>query len=148
MRKQILFIFLMYISIFKVGAQTLIKDSLGDWIWKEEGPAIDTSDEIVTFCELMPEFDGGHELMHKFIKENLNYPEDARRNKIEGRVVLQFVVNRDGSLSQIEVLKSLGFGLDEEAIRLIKLMPNWKPGRQNGNLVRVKYTLPMVFKLK
>lgn len=132
----------------EIKAQTFVVDSLGDIICKVEDPQIDSLDDVVTFCEQMPAYDGGGEAMMGFINKNLIYPIEARKNRVEGRIVLQFVVNRDGSLSNIEVLKGLGFGCDEEAVRVVMLMPKWVPGRQNGKVVRVRYTLPMVFRLK
>jgi protein TonB len=113
----------------------------GDGLTGDEGP------QIVTFAEQMPQFEGGQEEMMKYLQKNLNYPPVARENGIEGRVVLQFVVGTDGKISQIEVLKKLGWGLEEEAVRVVKAMPPWRPGKQNGKPVYVKFTLPIVFKL-
>jgi protein TonB len=112
-----------------------------------DGVTGDTGPEIVTFAEQMPEFEGGTEEMMKFLQKNLNYPPVARENGIEGRVVLQFVVDKDGKISQVEVLKKLGWGLEEEAVRVVKTMPPWKPGKQNGKPVIVRFTLPVVFRL-
>jgi protein TonB len=114
-----------------------------------DGVTGDTGPEIVTFAEQMPEFEGGTEEMTRFIQKNMNYPPVARENGIEGRVVLQFVVGTDGKISQIEVVSKnkLGWGCEEEAIRVVKSMPPWRPGKQNGKAVYVKFTLPMVFRL-
>lgn len=107
-----------------------------------EGP------EILTFAEQMPEFVGGLEEMYKFINKNIQYPQMARENGIQGKVILTFVVGTDGKISQIEqVSKKLGWGLDDEAIRIVKSMPNWVPGKQNGKPVAVKFTLPIKFQL-
>lgn len=119
--------------------ESLLSD--GDGLTGDVGP------EIVTFAEQMPEFEGGQEEMMRYLQKNLNYPPVARENGIEGRVVLQFVVGTDGKISQIEVLKKLGWGLEEEAVRVVKTMPAWRPGKQNGKPVFVKFTLPIVFKL-
>lgn len=146
--RQAFFILLLFVTVSEIKAQTFVVDSLGDIICKVEDPQIDSLDDVVTFCEQMPAYDGGGEAMMGFINKNLIYPIEARKNRVEGRIVLQFVVNRDGSLSNIEVLKGLGFGCDEEAVRVVMLMPKWVPGRQNGKVVRVRYTLPMVFRLK
>lgn len=113
-----------------------------------DGVTGDTGPEIVTFAEQMPEFEGGTEAMMNYLAKNINYPNIARENGIEGRVVLQFVVGIDGKISQIEVLKKLGWGMEEEAIRVVKSMPPWRPGKQNGKPVYVKFTLPVVFKLQ
>lgn len=104
--------------------------------------------EILTFAEQMPEYPGGDEARIEFLSKNINYPPLARESGIEGRVILQFVVGRDGKITDVEqVGKKLGWGCDEEAIRVVKLMPDWKPGKQNGKEVTVRYTLQIAFKL-
>ncbi|MES2779461.1 MAG: TonB family protein [Bacteroidota bacterium] len=112
-----------------------------------DGVTGDTGPEIVTFAEQMPEFEGGQEEMMKYFSKNINYPPVARENGIEGKVILSFVVGTDGKISQIEVLKKLGWGLEEEAVRVVKSMPPWRPGKQNGKPVFVKFTLPVTFRL-
>lgn len=108
----------------------------------------DGATEILTFAEQMPEFAGGIEEMYKFLGKNINYPAQARENSQEGKVVFTFVVGADGKITQIEqVGRKLGWGLDEEAIRVIKNMPPWTPGKQNGKAVTVKFTLPIKFQL-
>lgn len=108
----------------------------------------DAAPEIMTFAEQMPEFAGGTEEMYKYLGKNIQYPPLARENSIEGKVILSFVVGADGKISQIEqVGKKLGWGLDEEAIRVVKSMPPWTPGKQNGKPVYVKFTLPIRFQL-
>jgi protein TonB len=102
---------------------------------------------ILTFAEQMPEFPGGAEELMHFLHKNTNYPPNARENGVDGRVILQFVVGTDGKISNIEVVKGRGWGLDEEAVRVVKMMPPWKPGKQNGKPVTVKFTLPFQFKL-
>ena len=109
-----------------------------------------TTDEDVTFIvvEQMPQFPGGQNALFKFLSENVKYPLIARENKIQGRVVCQFVVNKDGSISDVEVTQSGGdASLDKEAVRVLKAMPNWIPGKQKGKPVRVKYTVPVTFRL-
>jgi TonB family protein len=103
--------------------------------------------EILTFAEQMPEFDGGQEARNVFIQKNINYPTLARQNNIEGRVQIEFVVWSDGKISQIKALTNKGWGLEEEAVRLIKMMPTWKPGKQNGKVVTVRFSIPIVFKI-
>jgi protein TonB len=106
------------------------------------------ANEILTFAEQMPEFAGGTEEMYKYLGKNIMYPPNARENSVEGKVVLTFVVGSDGKISQIEqVGKKLGWGCDEEAIRVVKSMPAWTPGKQNGKAVTVKFTLPIRFQL-
>lgn len=85
----------------------------------------------------------------EYLNKNLQYPAEAKEKEVEGRVMVSFVVNKDGSISNIEIVrgKELGHGLPEEATRLVKNMPKWKPGKQNGQQVRVYYTMPITFKL-
>jgi len=102
-----------------------------------------------TYVEQMPQFKGGDTEMLKFLGSNIRYPEAAQEANVEGLVVLSFVVERDGALKDIEVLKKLGSGTDEEAIRVVKLMDGqWSPGMQNGVAVPVRYTLPVRFTIK
>lgn len=86
--------------------------------------------------------------MLSFIRENLHYPAMAKEASVQGKVICQFVVDQDGRISQAKVLRGIGHGCDEEAISVIRLMPAWKPGRQNGQAVRVRYNLPIAFKLQ
>lgn len=95
--------------------------------------------------EQMPHFQGGEQKMIQFIKENLRYPQTAKENNIYGRVVIQFVVNKDGTISNISIIKGVDKSLNEEAIRLTKSMPRWVPGKQNGKVVPVYYSLPISF---
>ncbi len=97
--------------------------------------------------ETMPEFAGGNAALSKFLQKNLRYPRNASEVGIGGKVYVQFVVGKDGNISSIDILKGLGFGCDEEAQRVIKLMPRWNPGKQSGRNVSVKFTLPIVFQL-
>lgn len=98
--------------------------------------------------EMMPEFEGGNRELYRWLSQNLNYPSAAARNNIQGKVFLNFIVEKDGSISHAKVLKGIGFGCDEEALRVVTKMPKWKAGRQNGNLVRVSFTLPINFQLE
>ena len=108
-------------------------------------------DEEVVFVvvETMPEFPGGQQALFKYLSENVKYPVIAQENGIQGRVICQFVVNKDGKIVDVEVVRSGGDpSLDKEAIRVIKSMPPWKPGKQRGKAVRVKYTVPVNFRLQ
>lgn len=98
--------------------------------------------------EKMPEFPGGQDALNRYLVRNIKYPLLAQENGIQGRVVCQFVVNSDGSIVDISVVRGVEESLDKEAIRVIKSMPKWTPGRQGGKSVRVKYTLPIRFKLQ
>lgn len=115
-----------------------------------EAPEEDEEEEVVfVVVEKMPEFPGGQQALFKYLSENVKYPVIAQENGIQGRVICQFVVNRDGSIVDVEVVRSGGDpSLDKEAIRVIKSMPKWKPGQQRGKPVRVKYTVPVNFKLQ
>ncbi|GAB3910806.1 hypothetical protein GCM10028803_50920 [Larkinella knui] len=105
-------------------------------------------DQIFTVVEQNPEFPGGLAAMGQFLQKNLRYPPAASRANISGRVFVSFVVNTDGSIQDVTVLKGLGFGTDEEAMRVVKAMPKWRPGKQSGRPVRVKYNLPINFQLE
>ena len=98
--------------------------------------------------EQMPEFPGGMPAMIDFLQTNLKYPEDAIKQKVSGRVMVMFVVETDGSLSNVRVARKVFPSLDAEAVRVVKTMPKWKPGKENGRPVRVNFTLPVVFTLK
>ena len=115
-----------------------------------EAPAEEEDEEVVfVVVESMPEFPGGQQALFKYLSENVKYPVIAQENGIQGRVICQFVVNKDGSIVDVEVVRSGGdASLDKEAVRVIKSMPKWKPGKQRGKPVRVKYTVPVNFKLQ
>lgn len=104
-------------------------------------------DEIYTVVEIDPEFPGGVEAMHKYIADNLSYPMLARENHITGRVYITFIVEKDGSISNVKTLRDIGGGCGAEACRIVRSMPNWKPGKQRGKAVRVQYNLPINFSL-
>ena len=115
-----------------------------------EAPEEEEEEEVVfVVVESMPEFPGGQQALFKYLGDNVKYPVIAQENGIQGRVICQFVVNKDGSIVDIEVVRSGGDpSLDKEAIRVIKSMPKWKPGKQRGKPVRVKFTVPVNFKLQ
>lgn len=102
---------------------------------------------IHVVVEKMPEFPGGPEAMNRWLSKNIKYPLLAQENNIQGRVVCQFVVNSDGKIVDVVVVRGVEASLDAEAVRVIKSMPTWTPGKQGGKNVRVKYTLPIRFKL-
>ncbi len=115
-----------------------------------EAPVVEeVEEEIFVVVESMPEFPGGAQEMMKFIAENIKYPVIAQENGIQGRVICQFVIEKNGSVTDIQVVRSSGdASLDKEAERVIKTMPKWKPGKQRGKPVRVKYTIPVAFRLQ
>ncbi len=106
------------------------------------------TDVIFMVVETMPSFPGGEQALFKYLSDNIRYPVIAQETGIQGRVICQFVVNRDGSIVDIEVVRSVDKSLDNEAVRVIKNMPTWSPGKQRGKSVRVKYTLPVNFRLQ
>ena len=108
----------------------------------------DQKEEPFNVVEDMPAFPGGMEAMMAFLIENVKYPADAKKQKVDGRVLVNFVVEKDGSITEIKVPKPGFPSLDAEAIRVVKAMPKWKPGYQRGQAVRVLFTLPISFNLK
>lgn len=112
-----------------------------------EAPEEEIADEIFTIVEDQPYFVGGQAMFRQFILKNLVYPTQARRFGIEGKVFVQFVVERDGSLTDIKVLKGIGAGCDREAVRVLAKSPKWHPGKQRGNPVRVRAIIPLNFTL-
>jgi len=111
---------------------------------------VDAEDTDVPFVvvEQMPSFPGGDAALMRFLSDNIRYPVIAAESGIQGRVILQFVVNRDGSIVDIEVVRSIDRSLDAEAVRVVSMMPRWTPGKQRGRTVRVRYTLPVNFRLQ
>jgi len=105
-------------------------------------------DKPFDFVEQMPEFPDGAGAMMKYIQSNLKYPAIARENDIQGTVVLQFVVSADGGISKVNVARGIGGGCDEEAMRVVRSMPKWRPGKHNGKAVPVNFTLPIKFRLE
>mgnify|MGYP000053788412 FL=1 len=104
--------------------------------------------QIFQVVEEMPEFPGGMAECLKFLGKNIKYPTISQENGVQGKVIVQFVVNKDGSIVDPVVVRSVDPYLDKEALRVIKTMPKWKPGKQRGKAVRVKYTVPVTFKLQ
>lgn len=115
----------------------------------KEAPVDSTAkEEVFMVAEQMPEYPGGMKEMLKFLQENVKYPENAMKNNVQGRVIVQFVVEKDGTPTEFKVLRSVDPDLDAEALRVMKAMPKWKPGMQKGQVVRVKFTVPVSFKLQ
>jgi protein TonB len=104
--------------------------------------------EVFTFVEEMPSFPGGQDELLSFLQQNIKYPEIAKRAGVEGKIFVSFVVTKSGKITNVKVVKGIGAGCDEEAVRVVKLMPSWKPGKQNGAPVNVSVSIPIVFKLQ
>lgn len=129
----IIALFLTKISFSQVGS-TIQVDS-----------TIDES-SIFSMVEEMPVFAGGNDSINIFIMKNLKYPDSAKKDNIKGRVYVGFVVTKIGSIANIKIIKGIREDLNNEAIRLVKMMPNWKPGKQNGRSVNSRFNLPIDFK--
>ncbi len=108
----------------------------------------EASNEIFTVVEDMPQFPGGDAALLSYISKSVKYPAIAQENNIQGRVIISFVIERDGSVADATVVRGVDPALDKEALRVVNNMPKWKPGQQRGKPVRVKYTLPVTFRLQ
>ena len=106
-----------------------------------------TDDKIYEVCEQMPIYEGGNAALLKYLTDSVKYPELAKKHGVQGRVVIGFIVEKDGSLTNVKVLRAVDRALDAEALRVMKAMPNWLPGQQDGRFVRVRYNVPLRFKL-
>lgn len=142
-----------YLNISYVGLET-VRLGVSKMFAKEHEYLIPMSKENTSgkkpfdVVEQMPQFPGGPAALMEFLSKNVKYPQEAYKNGIQGRVIVTFVINKDGSISDAKVVKSVDPQLDEEALRVVHSMPNWIPGRQNGEPVNVKYTVPITFKLQ
>ena len=112
----------------------------------EEKPEVEN--KVFEVVEQMPSFPGGSAALMKYLSENIKYPVVAQENGVQGRVVVSFVVERDGSITDVKVARSVDPSLDREAMRVVRSMPHWIPGKQNGSAVRVKYNVPVSFRLQ
>ena len=110
--------------------------------------APEEEEEVFTMVEQMPQFPGGNTELLKYISKNVRYPAIAQENGIEGRVIVRFVVEKDGTIGEVQVVKGVDASLDKEAVRVVKTLPQWVPGKQNGRSVRVWFTLPVTFRLE
>lgn len=104
--------------------------------------------KVFDVVEQMPEYPGGIQALFEYLSQNVKYPADAENQKVEGRVIATFIVETDGTINNVEVVKPVFPSLDAEAIRVLSGMPKWTPGKQSGKEVRVKYTVPIIFNLK
>jgi len=112
-----------------------------------EEVVVEDENKIFTVVEQQPEFQGGYEAMMNFIKKNMRYPASARRMGVDGTVYVSFVVSKDGSISEVKQIRGISADCDKEAMRVVSMMPPWKPGKQNGKPVFVRFVLPIKFKL-
>jgi protein TonB len=107
----------------------------------------DIQDDVLPFADEMPEFPGGYDMLIRWLSRNVKYPDDARTNGIQGKVYVQFVVDKTGLITHTKVAREVFPSLDQEALRVVNNMPKWKPGMHNGFPVRVSYTVPINFKI-
>ena len=113
-----------------------------------EPPKHEEETKIFTVVEQMPMYPGGDAALMGYLRDNIKYPTVAAENGVQGRVVVGFVVERDGSITDVNILRGVDPSLDREAMRVVKSMPRWNPGKQNGSAVRVKYQVPVSFRLQ
>ncbi len=125
-----------------------IHEHIVDVVVEVKKPVVDKPEEVFTSVEQMPQFPGGDEALMKFLSSHINYPPMAAENNIQGKVILQFVVGKDGRVGEVKIARSVDKDLDKEAMRVVKSLPKFIPGRQNGQAVPVWYTLPVSFKLQ
>ena len=144
---------LLLLPSFNLKAQNVISpnnEKNGPTILRAVGDDSTVSDKEKVYhqvVEQQPSFPGGREELFKYLTYNVKYPIDATKNKIEGRILVTFVVEHDGSISNVNVANSVYPSLDKESIRVVSGMPKWIPGKANGKTVRVKYTIPITFRL-
>ena len=132
----------------KQSTNTVITEDQEIIIDETENEVIEQVAPVLTIVELMPGFNGGEEEMYKWLANNIKYPQVAKETGISGTVVVTFVVERDGGITNVQVLKDIGGGCGDEALRVVKAMPKWKAGKQNGVPVRVQFNLPIRFTLE
>lgn len=154
MKKELLFPVLASVSLLLAGCnanpqqtETAAPDESGTTA-ETAAPAPMPTDSVYEVAEVMPEFPGGTQALFEFISKNLEYPQNAIDGQIEGRVIVQFVVDKAGKVDNIQVVRSIDKMLDQAAIDVVRALPAWKPGMQNGKPVNVRYTLPIAFKLQ
>lgn len=111
-------------------------------------PPKEEETKVFDVVEVMPSFPGGQSALFEWLSKNIKYPVVAEENGVQGRVIVTFVVERNGSITDVQVVKSVDPSLDKEAVRVVKAMPHWIPGKQNGSAVRVKFTVPVTFRLQ
>ncbi len=114
----------------------------------EMGEVGNPEHEVYQIVDEMPEFPGGEEKLIEFVSKNVEYPQEAKEKGVQGRVFVGFVIEKDGSVGNVTLLRGIGHGCDVEAVRVVKMLPKWKPGKHNGEFVRVSYQIPILFKLE
>jgi protein TonB len=135
-------------EVKEVQVSTVNQEGSKDIIDVPTDPVVVEEEKVFTVVEEMPSFPGGEEQLFKYLRNNIKFPAVARENGIQGRVFVTFVVDKDGKVKDAKILRGIGGGCDEEALRVIRNMPDWKAGKQNGRAVSVQYNLPVNFTLK
>ena len=154
MMKRTMIMILLLLAVMGMQAQSQVGNQSNNggtevYATQSENVQSDNGDtKVYDTADEMPAFPGGPNGLMQFISSNLHYPLVCEENGIQGRVVCSFVIERDGSVSDVRIIKSVDPSLDKEAIRVVSSMPKWIPGRQNGQMVRVKYNLPVTFRLQ
>jgi protein TonB len=148
--KYLFLVFTVYFSLGLVQAQTNKKDTLANNQAQTFNAAKDSTDKEIIYevFEHAPEFPEGASALNYYIEKNLIYPPMAKANNVQGKVLVNLVVDKKGVIKYIKIEKGLGSGCDEEALRLVKKMPKWRPGRRQGEIVNTRIILPIVFKIK
>ena len=131
-----------------INAEVEQNEVIEEYVAPEVVEEVVVEEEIFQIVEEMPSFPGGEAKLNDYIAKNVKYPQIARETGIQGHVFVGFVIEPDGSISNVRLLRGIGGGCDEEAIRVVKSFPKWKPGKQRGKAVRVSYQLPVFFKLQ
>ena len=134
------------LGIVDMSEKNAVNEEVVQVVVEEEVEEVE--EEIFTVVENDPEFPGGMEALYKYLKTSIKYPTIAKENNITGRVYVTFVVEKDGSIANPRILRDIGGGCGQEAIRVVKAMPKWKPGKQRGKAVRVQFNLPVSFNLQ
>jgi len=134
---------LLLLSSYKASAQSESPANEGI-----KGIPINDSTVVYTYVGEWPSFPGGNGARNRFLSENIVYPRAAEKKGIEGRVIVSFIIEKDGTITNVELLKGVEASLDEEAMRVVKLMPRWNPGKNNGEPVRTKHKVDVVYKLE
>lgn len=130
------------------GVEDLNKTRIIDQVVAEEKPVEEEKVYNMAMVEQQPEFPGGQAAMYKWLSDHMNYPAVAAEEGVQGKVIVEFVVSKTGAVENVHVLRGRHPALDKEAVRVVKAMPNWNPGRNNSQPVKVTYTLPVIFKLQ
>ena len=138
----------LFVLMLTLSSATITKSEVVTLSEKTVLPPQQKDDKVFTEVEHAPDFPGGVNKFYQFLQQNIKYPTEARNKKIEGKVFVTFIVEKDGSLSGIKIIRDPGAGCGNEALRVMKLSPKWNAGVQNGHKVRVQYTLPISFTLK